>query len=111
MREPVALLTPRPSLRVPRREMIGEPSPATSSKLTAYPPARLHSQDTSGAGAVGMEPRSRGGGGFLSTPPVITDIGCVAAPRLSRSVLFAGVGSGGGHTSSYLGIQTCWVYV
>ena len=61
MREPVALLTPRPSLRVPRREMIGEPSPATSSKLTAYPPARLHSQDTSGAGAVGMEPRSRGG--------------------------------------------------
>lgn len=62
MREPVALLTPRPSLRVPRREMIGEPSPATSSKLTAYPPARLHSQDTSGAGAVGMEPRSRGGG-------------------------------------------------
>lgn len=60
MREPVALLTPRPSLRVPRREMIVEPSPANSSKSIAYPPARLHSQDTSGAGAVGMEPRSRG---------------------------------------------------
>lgn len=32
-------------------------------------------------------------------------------PHLVRSVFLAGVGSGGEHTSSYLGIQTRWVYV
>lgn len=44
-------------------------------------------------------------------PPVIANTGCAADPIFVRSVVLAGVGRGGEHTSSYLGIQTCWVYV
>lgn len=101
----VALLTPRPSLRVPRREMIVDPSPATSSKSTARPPARLHSQDTSGTGAVGTTVKG------ACHPSRHRQHRLRGRPHLVRSVVLAGVGRGGEHTSSYLGIQTCWVYV
>lgn len=62
----------------------------------------------SGTGAVGTTVNK---GTYLSSPPVITNTGCAADPIFVRSVVLAGVGRGGEHTSSYLGIQTCWVYV
>ena len=68
----VALLTPRPSLRVPRREMIVEPSPATSSILTAYPltqPGHIR------GGSRGHQGQ---GGVCHPLPSSPTDIGCAA---------------------------------
>lgn len=90
----VALLTARPSLWVPRREMIVEPSPATKLNID-YPltqPGHIR----------GPEPWPPQPRGFvlsaLSPPPatpLIAGIGCVAALNIVRSVLFARVGNGG----------------